>query len=74
MQREIFRTESFYIKTLEDILERFVQEENYDKAAEIRDLIIYEKITDPDVRKSYRFDLIDKYNKRCLVTKDTQNT
>ena len=74
MQREIFRTVSFYIKTLEDILECLVQQENYDKAAEIRDLIIYEKISDPDVRKSYKFELVDKYNKRCLVTKATQNT
>ena len=63
MQREIFRTDVFYLETLEDILDCLVQEERYEKAAEVRDLIIYEKIKDPEDKKIFREELINKYTK-----------
>ena len=63
MQREIFRTDVFYLQTLEDILDCLVQEERYEKAAEVRDLIIYEKIEDPADKKVFREKLINKYTK-----------
>ena len=63
MQREIFRSDVFYLQTLEDILDCLVQEERYEKAAEVRDLIIYEKIEDPEDKKVFREELINKYTK-----------
>ena len=61
MQREIFRTDVFYLQTLEDILDCLVQEERYEKAAEVRDLIIYERIEDSRLKKDYKEYLIQKY-------------
>ena len=67
MQREIFRTDVFYLQTLEDILDCLVQEERYEKAAEVRDLIIYEKIEDPEDKNVFREELINKYTKNPEV-------
>lgn len=63
MQREIFRTDVFYLQTLEDILDCLVQQERYEKAAEVRDLIIYEKIEDPEIKEMYKKELFNKYSK-----------
>lgn len=61
MQGEIFRTDVFYLQTLEDILDCLVEDERYEKAAEVRDLIIYEKIQDYKQKKDYKKYLISKY-------------
>ena len=64
MQKMIFETDKFYVKALEDILECLVIAENYEKAAEVRDLIKYEKISDPILKSIFQEHLIDKY-KQC---------
>ena len=64
MQKMIFETDKFYVKALEDILECLVIAENYEKAAEVRDLIKYKKISDPILKSIFQEHLIDKY-KQC---------
>lgn len=63
MQKMIFETDKFYVKALEDILECLVIAENYEKAAEVRDLIKYEKISDPTLKSIFQEHLINKYKK-----------
>lgn len=64
MQKGVFKTEEFYIQALQDILSCLIQSENYEKAAEVRDLITYETIEDLEIKKLYKQDLIEKYNKQ----------
>lgn len=61
MQEQVFKTQEFYLQALEDILSCLVQTENYEKAAEVRDLITYEKIEDPEIKESYLEELVTKY-------------
>lgn len=63
VQGQIFTSEEFYIQTLEDILDCLVKQELYEKAAEVRDLIIYERIKNSELKKIYRKDFIEKYKK-----------
>jgi protein-arginine kinase activator protein McsA len=63
MQNKIFTTQQFYIEALEDILDCLVKKEDYEKAAEVRDLIIYESIQDCETKKLYFDELVNKYVK-----------
>lgn len=57
----IFKSQDLYIEALKDVLDCLVQKEDYEKAAEVRDLIIYEEITDPKIKKIYKKHLVVKY-------------
>ena len=61
MQETIFKTDMFYLDALRDILECLVIQENYEKAAEVRDLILYEEITDPIVKENFKREVLLKY-------------
>ena len=57
----IFKTQDLYIEALKDVLDCLVQKEDYEKAAEVRDLIMYEEITDPEIKEIYKKEILNKY-------------
>lgn len=56
-------TQTEYIEILKRGLQRMADEEDYEMAARLRDLIKYEYIEDEEAKKAYRKELMEIYGK-----------
>jgi len=66
MKEESFKefnelTQTMFINILEQKKNRYIQQQDYEMAAKIRDLIIYEQMPDGEEKKAYRDKLIEYY-------------
>jgi len=54
-------TQTMFINILEQAKNKFLRQQDYEMAAKIRDLIVYEKMEDGEEKKAYRDKLIEAY-------------
>ena len=54
-------TQNTYIEVMKERLDGCVQNERYEMAAKLRDLIIYETTDDEKLKQKYHLELIKKY-------------
>lgn len=54
-------TQNAYIEVMQDRLDWCVENERYETAAKLRDLIIYETTEDEEYKNKYYLELIKKY-------------
>jgi protein-arginine kinase activator protein McsA len=60
---EVFNelTQTMFINILEQKKNKYIRQQDYEMAAKIRDLIIYEQMPDGEEKKAYRDKLIEAY-------------
>ena len=60
---EVFNelTQTMFINILEQKKNKYIRQQDYEMAAKIRDLIIYEQMPDGEEKKAYRNKLIEAY-------------
>ena len=60
---EVFNelTQTMFINILEQKKNKYIRQQDYEMAAKIRDLIIYEQMPDGEEKKVYRDKLIEAY-------------
>lgn len=54
-------TQNMFINILEQTKNKFVREQDYEMAAKIRDLILYEQMEDGEEKKAYLNKLVETY-------------
>ena len=54
-------TQTMFINILEQAKNKYIRQQDYEMAAKIRDLIIYEQMPDGEEKKAYRDKLIEAY-------------
>ena len=54
-------TQNTYIEVMKECLDGCVQNERYEMAAKLRDLIVYETTDDEKLKQKYHLELIKKY-------------
>jgi protein-arginine kinase activator protein McsA len=54
-------TQTMFINILEQAKNKFLRQQDYEMAAKIRDLIVYEQMEDGKEKKAYRDKLIEAY-------------
>ena len=54
-------TQTMFINVLEQKKNKYIRQQDYEMAAKIRDLIIYEQMPDGEEKKTYRDKLIEAY-------------
>ena len=54
-------TQTMFINILEQKKNKYIRQQDYEMAAKIRDLIIYEQMPDGEDKKAYRDKLIEAY-------------
>ena len=54
-------TQTMFINILEQAKNKFLRQQDYEMAAKMRDLIIYEQMPDGEEKKTYRDKLIEAY-------------
>jgi protein-arginine kinase activator protein McsA len=54
-------TQTMFINVLEQKKNKYIRQQDYEMAAKIRDLIIYEQMPDGEEKKVYRDKLIEAY-------------
>jgi protein-arginine kinase activator protein McsA len=54
-------TQTMFINILEQKKNKYIRQQDYEMAAKIRDLIIYEQMPDGEEKKAYRDKLIEAY-------------
>ena len=54
-------TQTMFINVLEQKKNKYIRQQDYEMAAKIRDLIIYEQMPDGEEKKAYRDKLIEAY-------------
>lgn len=54
-------TQTMFINILEQKKNNYIRQQDYEMAAKIRDLIIYEQMPDGEEKKAYRDKLIEAY-------------
>jgi len=54
-------TQNTYIEVMKERLDGCVQNERYEMAAKLRDLIVYETTDDEKLKQKYHLELIKKY-------------
>jgi len=55
-------TQTMFINILEQAKNKFLRQQDYEMAAKMRDLIVYEQIKDSEEKKAFRDKLIKEYN------------
>ena len=65
---EVFNelTQTMFINILEQKKNKYIRQQDYEMAAKIRDLIIYEQMPDGEEKKAYRDKLIEAYKIKIL--------
>ena len=54
-------TQTMFINILEQAKNKFLRQQDYEMAAKMRDLIVYEQMKDGEEKKAYRDKLIEAY-------------
>ena len=54
-------TQTMFINILEQAKNKFLRQQDYEMAAKMRDLIVYEQIKDSEEKKAFRDKLIKEY-------------
>ena len=54
-------TQTMFINILEQAKNKFLRQQDYEMAAKMRDLIVYEQMEDSEEKKAYRDKLIEAY-------------
>ena len=54
-------TQTMFINILEQAKNKFLRQQDYEMAAKMRDLILYEQMEDSEEKKAYRDKLIEAY-------------
>ena len=55
-------TQTMFINILEQAKNKFLRQQDYEMAAKMRDLIVYEQMKDGEEKKAFRDKLIKEYN------------
>jgi protein-arginine kinase activator protein McsA len=55
-------TQTMFINILEQAKNKFLRQQDYEMAAKMRDLIVYEQMEEGEDKKVYRDKLIKEYN------------
>ena len=55
-------TQTMFINILEQAKNKFIRQQDYEMAAKMRDLIVYEQMKDSEEKKAFRDKLIKEYN------------
>jgi len=60
---EVFNelTQTMFINILEQKKNKYIRQQDYEMAAKMRDLILYEQMEDGEEKKAYRDKLIEAY-------------
>ena len=60
---EVFNelTQTMFINILEQAKNKYIRQQDYEMAAKMRDLIVYEQMEDGEEKKAYRDKLIEAY-------------
>jgi protein-arginine kinase activator protein McsA len=54
-------TQTMFINILEKAKNKYIRQQDYEMAAKMRDLILYEQMEDSEEKKAYRDKLIEAY-------------
>jgi protein-arginine kinase activator protein McsA len=54
-------TQTMFINILEKAKNKYIRQQDYEMAAKMRDLILYEQMEDSEDKKAYRDKLIEAY-------------
>ena len=54
-------TQKMFINILEKAKNKYIRQQDYEMAAKMRDLIVYEQMEDSEEKKAYRDKLIEAY-------------
>jgi protein-arginine kinase activator protein McsA len=54
-------TQTMFINILEQAKNKYIRQQDYEMAAKMRDLIVYEQMEDGEEKKAYRDKLIEAY-------------
>jgi protein-arginine kinase activator protein McsA len=54
-------TQTMFINILEKAKNKYIRQQDYEMAAKMRDLILYEQMEDGEEKKAYRDKLIEAY-------------
>ena len=54
-------TQTMFINILEQAKNKYIRQQDYEMAAKMRDLILYEQMEDGEEKKAYRDKLIEAY-------------
>ena len=54
-------TQTMFINILEKAKNKYIRQQDYEMAAKMRDLIVYEQMEDSEEKKAYRDKLIEAY-------------
>jgi protein-arginine kinase activator protein McsA len=54
-------TQTMFINILEQAKNKYIRQQDYEMAAKMRDLILYEQMEDSEEKKAYRDKLIEAY-------------